>query len=70
MVAQWISPSVTAALEADERYTNILAQHDVFALFTLLEEICIRLGDDRIDELLQLIRDKKQNGCNISESVR
>ena len=58
-ITQWISPSVTAALEADERYTNILAQQNVFALFTLLEEICIRLDGDRIDELLQLIRDKK-----------
>ena len=66
-ITQWVSPSVTAALEADERYITILAQQNVFALFRLLEEMCIRLGGDRIDDLLQSIRDTKQNGSNISE---
>lgn len=61
-ISSWLADPMLTALEAEPHFQDILAGQDVFELYDLLKDICLRLGGDQVDDLINVVRDLKQSG--------
>ena len=56
----WIAPEVMRALEAHPQYLELIEAQDALLLYTILAEICLRLGGDKLGKIEEDIADHVQ----------
>jgi hypothetical protein len=57
---QFISPEIMSALEAHPRYLELIEAQDAILLYEILEEICLRLGGDKLGKIEEDIENHVQ----------